>query len=165
MRNPLTLAIAHSLFITRDQRYDLHSGKSIKTIGASLPVWFYKGKTSEPAEEVFCKYTINNKKGDASIIKRNNAYIINLPQVPEDYQPPSLSDDVWRKMTEKQRSEWYEKHPSLLSSKSLLDLKDGGCEVLNFRLQKQTKIKKKKVDVIHFVLMKTSEDLTNSLMP
>lgn len=164
-KKSLTLAISHSLFLTEKQRYDLFSGKSLRVIGASLPVWFHKGKTSEPAEEVFCKYTLNNKVGEASITKtKNNTYIINLPQVPENYRRPYLSDDDWRKMTNEQKNKWYEANPFPLSAKKLLNITDGGCGELNFKLQQEIEFRQKRVDIIHLILIKDVKELDASLI-
>lgn len=161
MKKNVALCVSHSLFLTRKQRYDLHGGKTLKIIGASMPVWFCRGSTSEPAEEVFCKYTIHNKKGDSFIRRtKNNTYIINLPQLPENYQKLTLSDEDWRKLTEKERSAWYETNPEPLSSIKLLDLKDGGCEMLSFKLQQDLE----NVTIIHLVLIKRMEDLMQSLI-
>jgi hypothetical protein len=164
-KKSITLSISHSIFLTNKQRYDLHAGKSIKIVGASMPVWFCKGTTSEPAEEVFCKYTINNKPGDAYIRRtKNNTYVINLPQIPEDYKDPVLSNDRWRKMSENEKITWYETHPSPLSSKNLLDIKDGGYKNLNFRIQKKANIRGTEANIIHFVLIKGIEELNESLI-
>jgi hypothetical protein len=158
----VTLSVPHSLFLTEKQRYDLHQGKTIKVIGVSMPVWFHKGSTSEPAEEVFCKYTLYNKKDSNAYVQKtkNNTYIINLPQIPDDHIEPELSDATWRLMTEDQRSEWYKAHPVPLSSKKLLNMSDGGCQSFNFQIQHDTK----ETSIIHFVLIKRIEELNESLV-
>jgi hypothetical protein len=56
----LTLTVSHNIFLTKKQRYELSVVEStLEVIGISFPVWFYKGKTSEPAKEVFCKYILS----------------------------------------------------------------------------------------------------------
>jgi hypothetical protein len=161
----VTLSVSHSLFLTEKQRYDLHQGKTIKVIGVSMPVWFFKGSTSEPAEEVFCKYTLNNKKGNAYVqATKNNTYIINLPQVPDDYKEGILSNEQWRKMTGGEKSLWYKSNPIPLSSKKLLNTKDGGCQSLSFQIQHEINVDNTKSNIIHFVLIKKIEELNESLI-
>jgi len=167
-----TLSISHSLFLSKKQRYNLHEGKSVKIIGASMPVWFYKGTTSEPAEEVFCKYTIHNKIENTFIsITKNNAYVINLPQIPKDFKESILSDIEWRRMSQESKNlrekgkagpleAWYESHPVPLSSKKLLDFTDGGSQVLNFKLEQEYK----NLNIIHFILIKSIENLNESFV-
>ena len=161
MKKHVTLSVSHSLFLTEKQRYDLHQGKTIRVVGVSMPVWFHKGTTSEPAEEVFCKYTLYNKEGNAYVQKtKNNTYIINLPQIPEDHIKPELSNATWRMMSEDQRGEWYKNHPIPLSSNKMLNIIDGGCESLNFQIQHDTK----EITIVHFVLIKKIEELNESLV-
>ena len=56
-----TLTISHYIYLTKEQRYALHERQPIEAIGISVPVWFNKGNTSEPAKEIFCKYQIANE--------------------------------------------------------------------------------------------------------
>lgn len=100
-----TLAISHYIYLTKDQRYDLHNGKEIEVIGISVPVWFKKGTTSEPAKEIFCKYTLTNTKELLPIDIKEDGYKINLPNTID------------------------------INSESLLDLKDKGAEYLDFKQQ------------------------------
>ena len=75
-----TLTISHYIYLTREERYALFEGKRLETIGVSVPVWFRKGDTSEPTQEVFCKYTITNKLSFRSIVQNDEGYTLNLPQ-------------------------------------------------------------------------------------
>lgn len=162
----VTLSVSHSLFLTEKQRYDLHQGKTIKVVGVSMPVWFCQGSTSEPAEEVFCKYTLNNKKNNNAYVKstKNNTYIINLPQVPSDYKERFLSNENWLKMSEKDKSNWYKSNPTPLSSKKILNVQDGGCQSLSFQIQHEISINDTKSYIVHFVLIKKIEELNESLV-
>jgi hypothetical protein len=169
-KNSITLSIAHNIFLTKEQRYELHEGKKLILVGCALPVWFFKGKTSEPAEEVFCKYILNNQKKEPTLIKfTKQGYKINLPQVPENEVMPTLSDKEWLSMSEKQKSDWYNAHRRKLGSWKLLDFKDGGSKGLNFKvtevknLTRQTGIKGlNKTTVVHMVLLRDMEELNES---
>jgi hypothetical protein len=61
------LAIAHHIFLTRDECYDLLNNVEKTVLGVSLPVWLHKGDTSEPALEVFCNYKITNVPGPPQV--------------------------------------------------------------------------------------------------
>ena len=49
-----TLTISHHIYLTDEQRYKIHNGEYLSLQGIARPVWFYKGSTSEPAQEIFC---------------------------------------------------------------------------------------------------------------
>lgn len=171
MRKDLTLSISHNIFLTKKQRYSLYNGKRVLAIGSSLPVWFYSGNTSEPAEEVFCRYVLTNKKASANIKIEKAGYNLNLPQLPEDYKEPELSNDVWRSMSEEQRSEWYRENSVPLTAAQLLDLKDRGSECMNFRINEiRTLIDSQtgkntnwQINVVHLISIKDINVLTDSL--
>ena len=89
-----TLIISHYLYLNREQRYLLHENKEpIEVHGISVPVWFQKGNTSEPAKEVFCKYRITNETTTKSITATNCGYLINLPQMIE-FKPGKVSEPM-----------------------------------------------------------------------
>lgn len=69
-----TLTISHYIYLTKEQRYDLHNGKEVSVIGVSVPVWFQKGTTSEPAQEVFCEYTLSNKDKNKFVEIKGGSY-------------------------------------------------------------------------------------------
>ena len=65
----LSLAIHHNLWLTRDQRYAVHNGIELVIVGVSVPVWVANQKsTSEPAQEIFCKYNLKNKKINHNVL-------------------------------------------------------------------------------------------------
>ena len=171
----ITLSIVHNIYLNKEERYLLHRGKKITVVGSSLPVWFYKGDTSEPAEEVFCKYILTNKKGkkDVSPIEiTKQGYKINLPQLPEGYKDPEVLTDVqWRKMTNKQKSDWYDANAKPITSEKLLDYPDGGVKSLTFKVLEikkivsdDKKIKDYEINVFHIVLIKDYDDFKQSLI-
>lgn len=85
----LKLSIIHSIFLNEEQINSLRSGQDVTVIAPNLPVWSYGLITSEPAEEVFCKYIIspNSENNNNSIKTLKDGYKIYLP----DYcQPMNL---------------------------------------------------------------------------
>lgn len=162
----IILSLFHNIFLTPEEIGKLCSGEDIEIIGASLPVWYYRGNTSEPAEEVFCKYLLTNKKNDSpnliSIRDDRSGYNINMPQIPEGYIPRSISDDDWRKMNDDEQSMWYEMHPVPLSVKNLRPITEGGAEYLHFREQNVIQINNRNVNAVHVVEIKTIEALIDS---
>ncbi len=129
----LVLSILHNIFLSREEIKRLHNGENIEVISASLPVWYVKGTTSEPAEEVFCKYTITNQKEDIPIIVKKDGYVINVPQIPKDYIEAKISDAEWETWDQNQKNKWYLENPKPLSSASLLPLSEGDSEFLHFK--------------------------------
>lgn len=113
----LRLTVSHYIYLSRDQRYALHNGESLEIVGISVPVWFMKGNTSEPAKEVFCKYKITNQPGNRIINLTEDGYCVNLPQ----------------KVLKENSSEEANQAVNLRMSEKLLDIKDGGSERFEFR--------------------------------
>jgi hypothetical protein len=157
----LTLSITHLIFLTEKERYAVVNGEIINTIGVSLPIWFFKGSTSEPAEEVFCRYCITNIPKNKTIEPKKTGYILNLPQ--KQILDNPISNEDWRKMTEEQRDLWYKSRLQPPSCQSLLNLKDGGAGQLTLKLAERRKIKKKIVSVIHFIIIRDMKILLESL--
>ena len=164
----LILSILHVIHLTSDQIEKLCEGKDIEVTGASLPVWYFRGSTSEPAEEVFCKYTLTNKKIDSmflmSVRGLNDGYKINMPQLPSDYVPPkSLTDETWRKMTLEDQANWYKKDPIPTTAKNLLPIQEGGAGYLHIKEENgKVLMKNKYIATIHVVEIKRMELLIDS---
>ena len=134
----LTLTVSHNLFLERDKRYSLFNGNEITSVGVSVPVWYYRGKTSEPGNEVFCKYTLIPTDYKIFVKHNDEGYEIYLPK--NSFNPE-------------------DNRANPLTLKNILDHKDGGIEWIAFRQFGQAKRNKKKVDIIHFVEIKTIEEL------
>src|SRR5262252_8141079 len=83
MKNNITITVLHNIFLTRDERYKLASGEDVETVGVSVPVWFHRGKTTEPAVEVFCKYKLTNAPVQTPITSIDGGYLVNVPQADE----------------------------------------------------------------------------------
>lgn len=88
----LTLFIVHNVFLKDEEFDNLIENKKIQTQGVSLPVWYFKGNTSEPAEEVFCNYTISFNNELESIRKKEDGYEINISELTLKNNNFSLSD-------------------------------------------------------------------------
>lgn len=160
----LILSIAHQIFLNKEQRYALAEGNPVEVIAPSVPVWFYKGSTSEPATEVFCRYLLTNNPKAPPVNFSKDGYHINVPQIPEDYKEPErIPDDVWRKMSPIEQQDWYDEHPTPPSGRNLLDVQDGGGAYLQF--QHQSKIKKdgKRVELVHYIEIKDMKVLLDTL--
>ena len=164
MRKQIVLSLAHYIYLTRDQRYALHEGERLDVVGVTLPVWFYRGDTSEPAVEVFGQYIIDNKQDEDCIIYTiPTGYQFNLPQLPQDYQKAELSDERWRAMSFQERNNWYEENKSPLNSKCLLDPVDGGGAYLHWT-QHNKRVKGNRVLAIkNYVEIKDMSKLEDSL--
>jgi len=154
----LVLSILHNIFLNETEIESLTKGEEIETIGVSVPVWYYEGNTSEPAEEVFCKYkiSINNKKESVSISK--NGYTINFPKLPNNYEEKKLSDERASKMTEEQVEKWYKENPKLPNINELY--KNGET---HFKKHTKKKQKGKLTNLVHCVEVSKINKLTNTL--
>lgn len=159
----LTLAVSHNVFLNEKQRKELINEKTIECIGVSVPVWFHKGTTSEPAVEIFSKYHLTNAKQIYPVSTTKEGYKINLPQVPDDYEKIEIEEDEWNEMTEKERLLWEEINKKPDSSENLRDIKDGGNEFLKFKTLDLITKDKWKINVIHYVEIQKKEILESTL--
>ena len=84
----LVLTLAHNIFLTKEERYKIANlpGSKIITVGVCVPVWclgdvlhLREGlKTSEPGEEIFCRYIIDNMEAENIIDLTHEGYHIHL---------------------------------------------------------------------------------------
>jgi hypothetical protein len=137
----LILTVSHNLFLSKSQRYELAEGKELEIVGVSVPVWFHKGKTSEPANEVFCNYKLIPSEDKVFVNNSETGYNIYLPKNQKNAEGAT--------------------NPIVL--RNLLDIKDGGIEWLAFRQFAKAKKGKKVIDMIHFVEIKKSEEFYESV--
>lgn len=138
-KNLLTLNISHNIFLTKEQRYSFQiENNELEVVGISVPVWFFHGKTSEPAKEVFCKYKLKICETTKAIVKTNEGYLINLPKNLDNLNIPI--------------------------STMLLDFKDGGRESVLYK--EYSKMKKKSINysAIHTVEIYDLEKLTKTII-
>lgn len=153
----LTLILSHYIYLDRAERYKLFNGESVETSGISIPVWFEKGSTSEPAQEVFCRYKIKNVRDHESIKSLKDGYEINLPQSVAliDKIKSGIDNETFESL--KKLYELYDR------SLKLLDPEDGGAKWLSFKQYGTLTYKRKKVDVVHSVEIKDIEILKKTL--
>jgi len=137
-----TLVISHYIYLSKDQRYNLHAGQEMEAVGVSVPVWFHKGSTSEPAKEFFCKYKLTNENTNKVISKTDEGYLVNLPQKLQKKTDESIFSG---------------------GSEKLLDIDDNGSESLDFRQYNKDKHGETEFNIVHFVEIKTLETLVDTL--
>lgn len=146
------LCISHNIFLTKDQRYDLYKGKTLEVIGVSVPVWFYnKKETNEPASEVFCKYILKSE---------NKHFQKNIEITKEGYEITLFKESFTTNIQNKIKKYFKLNNNLTPSSKSLLDIKDGGSEWLYFQIYEATDL----INILHSVEIQKIENLTNSLV-
>lgn len=156
----LTLTILHNIYLSKEQRYSLATGNTIEIIGISVPVWFYQGSTSEPAREIYCKYTLeNNKDKKSGVFFNKDGYKINIPQFPKNYKIPKLKDKL---MAMNKYEEWY-KNNIPVSGKDMLDLEDGGIKYMEFREYGKFIYGVDVIGLMHTIEIKPVESLIKTL--
>ena len=153
----LRLTVYHSIHLTREQIYSLESGKDVVTVGVSVPTWFIKKITSEPANEVFCKYYLQNPKKEIPIKILEDGYQVTLP-----YREAKQYDPL-AKSTHNDLDDMYFKSIKEISCKNLLDPPDGGCGFLNYRELNKVKVRGKELNIMHYVVIKRIEELIQSM--
>lgn len=143
----LHLAVNHLIFLTKDERYNVFNGEKIETVGVAIPVWFWSGNTTEPANEVFCKYLITNEPTNETISMRKDGFEINTPQL-----------EKMEKITPKNKT-------AIGNAKKLLDAKDGGSEWLEYKVFNKIKALgfDHPINVVHTIEIKSIDKLIASL--
>jgi hypothetical protein len=163
--NVLNLTIQHLIHLTREQRYALHEGIEIVTVGICVPVWFVNKMTSEPAREVFCNYYIQNPKADHPIKVRGDGFEITLPY--REGKGLSLTDDEWRilhNQNPEKLERLYKQCVAEVSSKNLLDIGDGGNGGhLCYREHNKIQEDGQTLNMMHYIQISPIEDLTASI--
>ena len=160
----LNLTIQHVIPLTRKQRYALHEGINLIVIGVSVPVWYMNKATSEPAKEVFCKYSISNTKEDTPITAKDDGYEMVLPYRPG--KKLGLTNEQWRELNMKNPDKlerMYAECVQEVSSVNLLDLEDGGSAFLNYREHSEVRHEGKKLHIVHFVQICDVDRLSENL--
>lgn len=156
------LIISHHVHLTEEEIYSLHAGEDVISVGIAVPVWVINGLTSEPAKEVFCNYFLENTKEDSSIKILDDGYNIVLP-----YRKASrlkkVPDEKWMKFTEADFEKHYKKYKPEISSRNLLNFKDGGSESLYFREHNSIKTHGNVLNIVHYVNIENIKYLIASL--
>ena len=149
--------------MTREQRYELVEGKQVEVVGVSIPVWVWGNETSEPATELFCKYTLTNQAGKTKIMPFNEGYLVNMPQPTLNRVPQaSLSNEEWRGMSPSQQERWYDNIPEQKTGQNLRDIRDGGSEYLRLEGTKRMQREGKAVTLYHVIEIRDMHELTGT---
>ena len=159
-----TLSIAHSIHLTREQRYTLASGQEVNTVGISVPIWYVKGRTSEPGIEVFSNYKLSNTTNtDIDIEHDKDGYRINLPQAGKTSKKAEVSDEVWRQQNmAREYSPFYE--GEIQTGAYLRDIEDGGAKRVFFSQYNRAKIRGLSIHLIHSVCITDLEELNHTIV-
>lgn len=160
----IILVISHNIFLSIKERYQLVYGRAIDAIGVSLPVWLTEQSTSEPAEEVFCRYHLEANPSLAEVGTIPGGYRIDLPNYHEIARP-DVSLEEWRKMSKATQDEWYHKFRRPPTVNNLKKISDGGSGgFLRFEVKDEMVYRNEKITVVHNVEIKTNEMLEESLL-
>ena len=154
--NHKTINFVHNIHLSKEQRYKIHKGEVIKAIGVSYI-------DSNFSKEVFCIYEILFNGLNRSIENTSQGYKIHLPfKAKEETQ--DVSDEEWRKMSNKKMMKFYKQRNPGISSKCLLDLKDGGSKQISYREHSQIKTKNEIINLNHYVKIDDLQELKNSII-
>jgi hypothetical protein len=143
------LCISHNIFLTKEERYGLYENSSIQVIGVSIPVWYNRNETTEPAIEVFCKYHLkcDNKHFQKNVEINDDGYEIKL-----------FKNSIFGGLSNKIKKYFKIRENAYIpNAKSLLDVKDGGSEWCSFKSYDSYH------NIIHSIEIQKIENLTNSL--
>lgn len=161
----LSLSIHHNIHLTKQQRYDLHESKDVITVGVSVPIWYNETMSSEPGKEVFCNYYLKNPKKEIPIHIMDDGYEIAIPY--REGTDLGISDEEWRHLNMNdpdKLKELYKNQLIEVSSKNLLDIKDGGNGgTMNYREHNKIKKNDQYLNIMHYVCIEPVEILFSSL--
>ena len=131
--NNIALFVTHSIFLTEDQVASLVEGTAVETMGHCVPVGIdaKTGKTTEPANEVFCHYRLNNceeTQREVKIIPKKG-YEVFLPKSsgwvgppPDDFEKMAVWPSEERMNFFREMEKWWFSNPKPPDSN---DLKKG----------------------------------------
>ena len=170
MINKLALFINHNIFLTKEQIEKILEKKTIKVIGASVPVWLNAStsKTTEPAKEFFCQYRIYYDSKKDEVIQSNKVYDIFLKKI-EWKKPENISLEESLKMTfeerkkhEKKMAIFWKKNPEPPNLNQLQTSGKFNKKILELDVKIEN-IENHTVDVQHVLNIKKTEELSKSL--
>ena len=107
---------------------------------------------------------MKNPKIDTPIKIFDDGYEISLPY--REGKKIYISDKEWRELNSndpEKLEDMYVKTIKEVSSKNILDIKDGGSEFLNYRELNKVMIKKKELNIMHHITINKIENLIDSL--
>lgn len=133
------LFLNHSIFLTREQRYDLYAGAKLKVLGSCIEVTnINNDKEHKIPKEIFLEYEIDTEQADDKVQIAGNHYKIH---VPIKYIVSDLEEN--KKLNEDSYETVY--------SEDILDTDDGGREEYFFKFRKIYIIKNRRVISVHSV--------------
>lgn len=136
------LYVGHNIFLSREQRYRLYNGKSLKVVGFNV-CKSYPSKEEVPLE-YFCIYNLIPKKIKNYIIKKNQkGYTIYI----DNLNIPSIFEF------------FYKNKNTPCSAKNLIDIKDGGKEWVFLKKEEN----EKNFKTLHTIEIQKIESLLDSL--
>lgn len=158
----LILSILHHIFLSDEEIEKLINGEKLEVTGVSLPVWFQNGNTSEPAEEVFCKYRLlcsNDPEPIKHYMKKGSkGYAIEIRQNKDKPKFPSH----WKSMSEEDQNVWFaENIPNDITNAR--SVANGGSDYLHFQEFNKVKQKNKFYTIYHNVEIKTMQSLLRTI--
>ena len=169
INNKLILCVDHKLFFKKEDFDTIASNHFIETEGISMPVWLNaaNGKTSEPAREIFSKYTIyNDSNSNPSVNLYKNYYEIFLPQIGNWKPPPEIDYKKLSEMTlqqrfvfEQNRNIWWERNPKPPCLESMLENKS-----IKFEVKKIEDYNDIKIIIKHTVQINSIDILNKSIV-
>lgn len=149
--------ISHNLFLDKEDLELLAHGNPVETLGVSVPVWFFKGNTSEPAREVFCNYRLINTPENPPTSILAKGYQINIPQPPV---ARVRKPENWSELSKTEKAVWRANNPGQLCGDDLLDL--DGSDTFHFKRYNKVTENGKRINIIHSVDIGTLEMLEKS---
>jgi hypothetical protein len=167
----LALFVTHNIFFNKQQISNLLKKNCVKLIGVSVPVWVNakNSKTTEPAQEFFCKYEIYKEQRENDVVITKNGYVIHLAK--SDWKNPakisyknlSNMEEEERLLFLEKRDKWWKKNQK---PHDIFDFEKTNY----FRMEvkkidyKFEKLHGLTVDCQHVVQIKTIEKLLSSLV-
>lgn len=169
MTNSLALFVTHHVFLTEDQISGVASGSAACCDGHCVPVWVdaKTGRTSEPANELFCAYRVFNspdRSGDVEC-EEGVGFSVWIPR-PAEWKPPkeidfgelASWDEARRAEFLKERDAWWLANPRPMDVQNLVS------GYLRFEVKKKDlKVGRRKYSVQHVVEISSVSRLVGSL--
>ena len=161
----IVFVVFHNIFLTREERYSIHNGNSVETTGIAIISESSsddKDEKQEILKEIFCKYVITYGEENVPVQINPEGFIVQIPHRPKK-TVIELTDDDFRKLTPKEYNHINKKNIPEISSKNLLDLKDGGDETIIYRERNKYFLNGKKILQTHYFQILDMSVLTKSL--
>lgn len=127
--NNLALFVTHSVFLTKEEIKRILNSENVTVVGHCVPVWVdaKTGKTTEPAAEIFCNYTLLNsgeRTRDVELVPRKgfNVFLPRTdwsPPEPVDYELISQMESTERLAYLKDRDKWWFNNPRPADAENL----------------------------------------------